>query len=149
MKSITLPEELNLESTQSVQVFDYHSTQPIVKQQIILNQNAFSFLMEGTKEVFFDTTTISIDNTRFLIMGAGHCLMTEKLSDVKSYRSVLLFFTNEALLKFMRKAAPGKTVSAGYKTVYDFQYDHFILGFVKVYLIFLSFQNTCKQNCSK
>ncbi len=131
MKSITLPEELTLETNQSVQVFDYNSMQPIVKQEIILNQNAFSFLMEGTKEVFFDTSAISIDNTRFLLMGSGHCLMTEKLSDVKSYRSVLLFFTNEALLKFIHKVALDKTVSKGYKSVYDFQYDHFIQGFAK------------------
>lgn len=131
MKSITLPEELTLESHQAVQVFDYKSLQPIVKQQIILNQNAFSFLMEGTKEVFFDTSAISIDNTRFLIMGSGHCLMTEKLSDVNNYRSILLFFTNEALLKFMRKAAPGKTATTAYKSVYDFRYDPFIRGFAK------------------
>ena len=131
MKSITLPEELTLDTNQSVQVFDYNSMQPIVKQEIILNQNAFSFLMEGTKEVFFDTSAISIDNTRFLLMGSGHCLMTEKLSDVKSYRSVLLFFTNEALLKFIHKVAHDKTVSKGYKSVYDFQYDQFVRGFAK------------------
>lgn len=103
MKIITLPEELKLDKSQSIQVFDYQSSKEISKQQIILNQNTFSFLVEGTKEVVFDNSALSIDNSKFLIMKSGHCLMTEKLSNIKNYRSVLLFFTNESLLKFIRK----------------------------------------------
>lgn len=130
MKIITLPDELNLENSQSVQVFDYHSSQEIAKQQIILNQNTFSFLTEGTKEVIFDNSALSIDNSKFLIMKSGHCLMTEKLSDIRSYRSVLLFFTSETLLKFIRKTELNKTESTEYKSVYSFSYDEFIQRFV-------------------
>ncbi|MFT4202723.1 MAG: hypothetical protein QM610_02310 [Chitinophagaceae bacterium] len=108
MKTITLPDELNLGTSQPVQVFDYHSSQEVAKQKIILNQNTFSFLTEGTKEVIFDNSALSIDNSKFLIMKSGHCLMTEKLSHTRSYRSVLLFFTNEILLKFIRKAELNK-----------------------------------------
>lgn len=39
----------------------------ISKQQILLNKNAFSFLQEGTKEVFFDDCTYPIDNSQFSI----------------------------------------------------------------------------------
>ena len=130
MKTITLPDELNLDSSQPVQVFDYHSSQEIAKQQIILNQNAFSFLTEGTKEVVSDNSTLSIDNSRFLIMKSGHCLMTEKLSDIRRYRSVLLFFTSEVLLKFIRETELNKTNSTEYKSVYSFSYDEFIQRFV-------------------
>lgn len=130
MKIITLPDELNLEDSQSVQVFDYHSSQEIAKQQIILNQNTFSFLTEGTKEVIFDNSALSIDNSKFLIMKSGHCLMTEKLSDIRNYRSVLLFFTNEAVLKFIRKTGLNKAESTEYKSVYSFGYDEFIQRFV-------------------
>ena len=62
MKTITLPDELNIESLQPVQIFDYCSSKEIAKQQIILNQNTFSFLIEGNKEVVFDNSTLSIDN---------------------------------------------------------------------------------------
>lgn len=130
MKTITLPDELISDDLQSVQVFDYRSSKEIAKQQIILNQNTFSFLTEGHKEVVFDNSTLSIDNSRFLIMKSGHCLMTEKLSDIKNYRSILLFFTNEVLLKFMRKAELPKTGSTEYKSVYSFGYDEFIQRFV-------------------
>ncbi|MDR7127993.1 AraC-like DNA-binding protein [Algoriphagus sp. 4150] len=131
MKIITLPDGLNLENSQSVQVFHYRSSQEIARQQIILNQNTFSFLTEGTKEVMFDNSALSIDNSKFLVMKSGHCLMTEKLSDIRNYRSVLLFFTNETLLKFIRKAEPDKAESTEYKSVYSFRYDEFIQRFVK------------------
>lgn len=130
MKIITLPDELNLENSQSVQVFDYRSSQEIAKQQIILNQNTFSFLTEGTKEVVFDNSALSIDNSKFLIMRSGHCLMTEKLSNIRNYRSVLLFFTSETLLKFIRKIELNKAESTEYKSVYSFGYDEFIQRFV-------------------
>ncbi|MDR7211449.1 AraC family transcriptional regulator [Flavobacterium piscis] len=130
MKIITLPNELNLKSSQAVQVFDYHSQQEISKQQIILNQNTFSFLIEGTKEVVFDNTSLSINSSRFIIMKSGHCLMTERLSDIKSYRSVLLFFTNDIALKFIRKLELNKIESADHTSVYSFEYDEFIRRFV-------------------
>lgn len=130
MKIITLPDELNLEDSQSVQVFDYHSSQEIAKQQIVLNQNTFSFLTEGTKEVIFDNSALSIDNSKFIIMKSGHCLMTERLSDIRNYRSILLFFTNEALLKFIRKIELNETEATEYKSVYSFNYDDFIQRFV-------------------
>lgn len=130
MKAITLPDELNIENSQSVQIFDYSSSNEIAKQQIILNKNTFSFLIEGNKEVIFDNSTLSIDNSKFLIMKSGHCLMTEKLSDIRNYRSVLLFFTSETLLKFIRKNELNKTELNEYKSVYSFRYDEFIYRFV-------------------
>ncbi len=130
MKAITLPDELNIENSQSVQIFDYSSSNEIAKQQIILNKNTFSFLIEGNKEVVFDNSTLSIDNSKFLIMKSGHCLMTEKLSDIRNYRSVLLFFASETLLKFIRKNELNKTELNEYKSVYSFRYDKFIYRFV-------------------
>jgi AraC family transcriptional regulator, exoenzyme S synthesis regulatory protein ExsA len=130
MKTITLPDELNIESLQSVQIFDYCTSKEIAKQQIILNQNTFSFLIEGNKEVVFDNSTLSIDNSKFLIMKSGYCLMTEKLSDIRNYRSVLLFFSNEVLMKYIRKNDLNRNELSEYKSVYSFKYDEFIQRFV-------------------
>ena len=130
MKTITLPDELNLENLQSVNIFDYCSSKEIAKQQIILNQHTFSFLMKGNKEVVFNNSTLSIDNSKFLIMKSGHCLMTEKLSSAQNYRSVLLFFSNDVLLKFIRKNELNRKESNVYKSVYSFKYDKFIERFV-------------------
>lgn len=130
MNRITLPDALHLENLQSVQIFDYCSSKEISKQQIILNQHTFSFLIEGNKEVFFDNLTLSIDNSKFLIMKSGHCLMTEKLSDIRNYRSVLLFFSNENILKFIQKNESKTIKLSENKSVYAFKYDAFIKRFV-------------------
>jgi AraC-like DNA-binding protein len=130
MNIIKLPDFLNLEKSETVQVYDYCSSKEISKQQIILNQNTFSFLIEGNKEVIFDNSDLSIDNRKFLIMKSGHCLMTEKLSEIKNYRSILLFFTNETLSKFIQKFELNNIEQNEYKSVYSFEYDKFIKRFV-------------------
>ncbi|MEM9363445.1 MAG: AraC family transcriptional regulator [Bacteroidota bacterium] len=131
MKTITLPDELSLENSQPIQIFDYCTSQEISRQQITLNQNTFSFLTDGAKEVLFDNSALSIDNSEFLVMKSGHCLMTEKLSEIKQYRSVLLFFSNEVLLDFIQKNGLHHTKSAEQKSVFSFKYDAFIKSFVK------------------
>lgn len=131
MHTITIPDELNLENSLAVQVFDYSSSRGVSKQQIILNQNTFSFLIEGTKEVVFDNSALSIDDSQFLVMKSGNCLMTEKLSEVSNYRSVLLFFSNEMLSKFIRKIELEKVESKGYQSVFAFEYDEFLKRFVE------------------
>jgi len=130
MKTITLPDELNLNATLSIEVYNYESAQEISKQQILLNKNTFSFLQEGTKEVFFDNSSYAIDNSQFLLMKSGHCLMTEKLSNVQEYyRSVLLFFSNEDVLKIIRKFELKPTGSSTYYSTYSFHYDTYIKRF--------------------
>lgn len=131
METVTLPNALNLELSESIQIFDYNNVNAISKQQIVLNQNTFSFLIEGTKEVLFDNASLSIDNSEFLIMKSGHCLMTEKLSNAKHYRSILLFFSNEILLNFIYDYKLGNKKSAINKSVFSFKYDVFIERFVK------------------
>jgi hypothetical protein len=124
MKTITLPDELNLNSALSIEIYDYESTQEISKQQIILNKNTFSFLQEGKKEVFFDNSTYAINNSQFLLMKSGNCLMTEKLSNIQDYyRSVLFFFSNEDVLKFVRKFELNTSGSSTYYSTYAFNYD--------------------------
>jgi len=130
MNTIILPDELNFDNLQSAQVFDYRSTKEIIKQQIILNQHTFSFLIEGNKDVVFDNKTLSIDNSKFLIMKSGKCLMTEKLSEIRNYRSVLFFFSSETLLKFIRNNELKRTQLNDHKSVYAFEYNVFIKRFV-------------------
>ncbi|MDG1659271.1 MAG: AraC family transcriptional regulator [Crocinitomicaceae bacterium] len=132
MKTINLPDELNLDSSLSINLYDYESHNEISKQQILLNKNTFSFLQDGTKEVYFDNSSYAIDNSQFLLMKSGHCLMTEKLSnESKYYRSLLFFFSNEEVLKFIRKF---KLETSSRKTLYStylFEYDSFIARFVQ------------------
>lgn len=131
MKTISLPDSLNLDKGSSIEIFDYKSSKEISKQQIILNKHTFSFLVEGNKEVFFDNSSFSIENDRFLLMKSGHCLMTEKLSsENNNYASVLFFFPNDLLLKFIRKYDIKRIAAQAFPSVYAFPYDPFIKRFV-------------------
>ncbi len=147
MKIIILPDELNLNSSLSICVYDYESTKEISKQQILLNKNTFSFLQEGTKEVFFDNSSYSIDNSQFLLMKSGHCLMTEKLSNVKEkYKSILFFFTNEAVLKFIRKFEINQTNTEPHYSTYSFKYDAFIKRFANSILDISKLSKSIQKN---
>ncbi|MBZ4034268.1 AraC family transcriptional regulator [Flavobacterium sp. 17A] len=132
MKTITLPDEMNLEKSQQVHVVGYSSSKDVAKQQIILNQNIISFLIEGTKEVIFDNEALSITPSKFIIMRSGNCLMTEKrVSETSLYKSVLLFFSNEMLHNFIRKIESERSESIVEKSVYAFDYDDFLKRFVE------------------
>jgi len=147
MKIITLPDELNLNSSLSICVYDYESTKEISKQQILLNKNTFSFLQEGTKEVFFDNSSYSIDNSQFLLMKSGHCLMTEKLSSVEEkYKSILFFFSNDSVLKFIRKFELEKKDTEVYYSTYLFKYDAFIKGFANSILDISKLSKSIQKN---
>ncbi|MBT3449726.1 MAG: helix-turn-helix transcriptional regulator [Bacteroidetes Order II. Incertae sedis bacterium] len=131
MKIINLPGELDLDYSDSIIVYDYESTTELSKQQILLSRNTFSFLQEGSKEVFFDNSSYAIDSSRFLLMKSGHCLMTEKLSsDSNHYRSILFFFSNEAVLQFIRKYELEPSNFKNLFSTYSFEYDSFIKRFV-------------------
>ncbi len=131
MDIFTVPDDLELDSSLMVDVYDYRSTQEVTKQQIVLSKNTFSFLSEGIKEVVSESSSFSIDRTEFLLMKSGHCLMTEKLSDINnSYRSILFLFSNEAVLNFIRKFELKPNISSTNTSVYSFKYDDFIKRFV-------------------
>ncbi|MFT5228293.1 MAG: AraC-like DNA-binding protein [Litorivivens sp.] len=147
MNTITLPDELILDSSLSIEIFDYQSSQEISKQHIVLNKNTFSFLQEGTKEVFFDNSSCSINNSQFLLMKSGNCLMTEKLSNVQEhYRSVLIFFSNEAVLKFINKFELRQTHGHVYFSTYCFDSDSFINIFVKSILDISKLSKSLQKN---
>jgi AraC-like DNA-binding protein len=147
MKTITLPDELSLASSLSIEVYDYESSQEISKQQIVLNKNTFSFLLEGTKEVFFDNSSYAINNSQFLLMKSGHCLMTEKLSNTqKNYRSVLFFFSNDAVLNFIIKFELNPSEYSVYYSTYQFDYDSYIRTFVSSLLDISKLSKSIQKN---
>ncbi len=150
MKTITLPDELNVDSSLSINIYDYESITEISKQQILLNKNTFSFLQEGTKEVFFDNSTYAIDNSKFLLMKSGNCLMTEKLSNESQfYRSVLFFFSNEDILKFIRKFDIKISTQKTFHSTYSFEYTPFIKGFSQSLLDISKLSKSLQENILK
>ncbi len=147
MNVITLPDELNLSSSHSIEIYDYINIKEISKQQIILSKNTFSFLQNGTKEVFFDNSSRLIDNAQFLLMKAGNSLMTEKFyNNETKYRSILFFFSNEAVFNFIRKFQLNPQDNASYASIYSFDYDLYIKGFIKSILNISKLSKSIQKN---
>ncbi len=132
MNILTLPQDLITDYSSGVQIVDYRASRESSKQQVNLSMNTFSFLLEGHKEVINDTATIAISNADFLIMKAGKCLMTEKFaSSTEAYRSILLFFPNEAVFQFSRKYTLNLTKEIAPKTIQSISYDQYLRSFVE------------------
>ncbi|MEL7533149.1 MAG: AraC family transcriptional regulator [Bacteroidota bacterium] len=128
----TLPEDLLSNSAAPVQLYNYHIAHACVKNKVNLSKNTFSFLLEGTKEVFTDYDPIKLGKKQFLLIRSGHCLMTEKISLAnKTYRSILLFFTDEILLDFLRSHQLEAPNSVPTKSFNVFDYDPYIQHFVE------------------
>jgi len=147
MSTITLPDELNLNSSHSIEIYDYVNIQEISKQKIVLSKNTFSFLQNGTKEVFFDNSTRLINNSQFSLVKAGNSLTIEKsYNDEMQYRSILLFFSNESVFNFIRKFQLKPKDNASYASVYSFDYDLYVKGFTKSILNISKLSKSIQQN---
>ncbi len=132
MEEITIPDDFMSFDHRIVRLYDYQTYKHTDKQLINLTKNTFSFLAEGKKEVITENGSISINHSHFLLMQSGRCLMTEKLSPQnKSYRSTLLFFSNDALFQFIRKFKLKSNKVTPQHSVHAFEYDDFIRNYVK------------------
>ncbi|AUC16147.1 AraC family transcriptional regulator [Tenacibaculum sp. SZ-18] len=132
MEIINLPEDLSLENDLFA-VYDYTTSKESLKQMVTLQKNTFSFLINGSKEVFSNKKNVSIQNDYFLLMKKGRCLMTEKIisSDSDTYRSILFFFSNETILNFIKNKKISFNKNPELKSsVFSFSYDAFIKSFV-------------------
>lgn len=134
MEVVHLPKDLNIPPTELFSVFDYTTPNESFKQMVTLHQNTFSFLIEGYKEVYANEQTVAIKHSHFLLMKKGRCLMTEKLTHTtkESYRSILFFFSNKALIDLVQKHQITYKQDIASKTaVFSFKYDEFMRSFVQ------------------
>lgn len=132
MSIINLPKDLHLEDSDSIQLYDYRNPIDADKLQINLTKNTISFLQEGRKEVIHNNKTVSIENSDFLILKSGHCLMTEKIPQTdENYRSILLFFTDDDFIQFKSKFGIESNSSTSKTSILSLQYDDFIKNLVE------------------
>ena len=131
MELTVLPKDLKIGESKPLQLYNYRQKKDLEKTKINLSRHTISFLRSGKKEVIGDDETVYITNQRFVVMKAGNCLMTEKVSDeAQVYQSILLFFSDEAILSFLDKNPPMKPKSSRNKSFFIYNYDDFIQNFV-------------------
>jgi AraC family transcriptional regulator, exoenzyme S synthesis regulatory protein ExsA len=115
---------------QAIHLFDYQSSRNSEKNKNILRQNAFIFLLEGSKEVYFGDQHQVINPDSFLMMSAGSCLMTDKISPQSNYHTVLFFFDQHILNRFIQtnNIVPAKKEANPLNVL---KYDEYISSFVQ------------------
>jgi AraC-like DNA-binding protein len=85
-----------------LKVMRHRSNVGTINSRIILEQNLFSFLIEGHKRVQYAGTDVTINPDQFMLLSAGNCLMSEKITGSGGhYDSILFFFDNEFLTDFL------------------------------------------------
>ncbi|PKB15176.1 AraC family transcriptional regulator [Flavobacterium sp. 5] len=143
MKQYLLPKDIvgNEQPDNKICTFDYSTNTQNLKNQITLTQNVFSFLMEGSKELVHYEKQNKIDNSQFLLIKSGKCLMTETLSLNNHYRSFLMFFDDEMLYQFIKKNNIKLNPNSATQSFLVFDYDEYIHLYVNS-LIQLDIQNT-------
>ncbi|UOQ53305.1 helix-turn-helix domain-containing protein [Hymenobacter cellulosivorans] len=113
-----------------------------VRTKVTMRYHLFSFLLEGEKVVTYPTATKRITPGQFLLLPAGNCLTSEKLSGPDdTYRSVLLFFSDEALTDFFHKypdLRPGEGTPPVTHPFQVFEPDDFLTNFVQSLTLLLS-----------
>jgi AraC-like DNA-binding protein len=113
----------------------YDTTLSRERSKITLRYHLFSFLLEGEKVVTYPTATTRIAPGQFLLLPAGNCLMSEKLvGPSQAYRSMLLFFSDEALTAFFQKYPDLRLVAEtapAMSPFHVFEADEFLTNFVR------------------
>jgi AraC-like DNA-binding protein len=105
-ESYTIPDLLITDDARQddIHVLSYQSTENRMKSKIMLAHSLFSFLVEGEKHVYYAEKHAVIDNSQFLLLSSGNCIMSEKhISEDGIYKSIMLTFEPNVLSGFFLK----------------------------------------------
>lgn len=106
MNVINLPQDLNpaqYRAEDRVLIRPYTSPCNTKKNRVILHRNMINLLIEGRKTVIYGGQTTTVNDSAILFLAAGSCLTTNVKSDNGNFQSVLLYFSDDALLDFYMK----------------------------------------------
>lgn len=116
-----------------VSILRHRTNKPAVRAKIMLQQNLFTFLLDGEKTVRFAGAQVTVKPHQFILLSAGNCLMSEKLAAATAaYHSILFFFDGRLLSDFFSRHAflPGQQVKQpGSPPFLLFEKDAFLVHF--------------------
>lgn len=78
-------------------------TNDVVKSEVNLGMNMFSFLQVGKKQVHFAGTSVAVNKNQSLLLKKGNWLWTELLETEAIYYCKLFFFSEKRLCSFLEK----------------------------------------------
>jgi AraC family transcriptional regulator, exoenzyme S synthesis regulatory protein ExsA len=148
MNTYNLPDDLLDGSTtgpQEVLIRCYTSGKDSVKNKIILTQNMINLLVSGTKTIVYPGSTAVVNAGELVVLSAGNVLTSELLTDRNSFSSVLFYFSNDVLDRFLIKyqhlIPTGTDRNVGEKPFLIFKQDPVIQQFIGSVQALVSAQN--------
>ncbi|MDR2206432.1 MAG: AraC family transcriptional regulator [Flavobacteriaceae bacterium] len=79
----------------------YQTKKSSEKNKVIFSQNLLCLLLEGEKTLYYEDTLTKISKATFFLLPKGNVLMSEKISEIKKYESILIFFSDDFLNDFI------------------------------------------------
>ncbi|MEO3405603.1 AraC family transcriptional regulator [Mucilaginibacter sp. CAU 1740] len=136
METYNLPEDLldgPAEDVNDVVIRCYTSGKDSVKNKIVLGCNMINLLVSGTKTIVYPDSTAVVNAGELVVLSAGNVLTSELLANGEHFSSILFYFSNEILNRFLIKYEHllNSTVSKyGRQPFLIFKQDAFITQFI-------------------
>jgi AraC family transcriptional regulator, exoenzyme S synthesis regulatory protein ExsA len=73
------------------------------KRTIFLNENVMIFVLSGYKLLHFDHNTVKVEAGSLLLMKRGFYIMSDFVEDGLNFESLLIYFSDEQLRRFLHK----------------------------------------------
>lgn len=106
MSIFTLPDDINYETnnkSDDLIIHNYSAPTQSFYGKSILKKNAISLVISGEKTMHFAEKKIDISDKEIHFLSTGNCLVSMKLSVIKPFQSILIFFDNKILTNFLLK----------------------------------------------
>lgn len=138
LKIYQLPDDL-LEAgappADEVIIRQYNSVEGSVKNRIMLKCNMINLLVSGTKTVVYPHATTVIHEGELVLLSSGNMLTSELIRHQQPFASVLVYFSNDVLHRFLAKQTQSAQQPAKHFVTY--KQDEFIRHYIQSLLLLL------------
>jgi AraC family transcriptional regulator, exoenzyme S synthesis regulatory protein ExsA len=103
MQTLTLPNFFKEISKDEIFVYLFENKTNSPKTKVELYSNLLCFVIEGSKETYYDNDYRIFNESHFLLARAGKYITAEQLADGSKYKSLFLFFSDQFLIDFKKR----------------------------------------------
>lgn len=132
MQPILVPDVFLGDSLQDASIFFYlrASGPDQIKLKLVYTQNMICFMIHGRKELVDGTEQFQMNNEQIGLVTAGNMLMNERVTLKQEFESLLLFFSNDFLQKFLNKFEINlRSNQVDFTSVLTFPKDDYLMNF--------------------
>ncbi len=129
MTLTVLPDDLKMGKKSSIQLLEYAHSASKSKTPIRLSKNTFSFILQGSKEIYTHQKTESVSANELLIMRSGNFLVSENTDPFPTYKSFELFVSESATANFLAKLHQQPATEASEQSFLVYRNHRFLQSF--------------------